>query len=621
MLSTNVPEGSRNPGGYTRSQIEDALRRASGKAEWTFRYELLNTENTRLMDLDHVLEGSIEHNNLADIHRTASFLVRDTGVIDYLSDRIKPYARLWIPDLQLPAETIEPTVTLVQTVSNEVDGASATLDWTDQPTEGNLLVALIGGTDFSTTGALEITGWSTAEPILDDPYGLIAFKVAGTNEDTTVQFGEDTEVLKAHMALLEFHSDVAWPTEGIDQSTVAASATSSPHDAGTTTETAERIGVAVALFASDEGSMSGRSYDNGFTEATYGDTGSGAGEGAASVAYKLLDETEAVNVSLTTTAGSTNIHGAIAAFTVPDLALPVRVKSRNYVEWPLGVFLLSTPHRELLKGDVLVRPVQGYDQLQVYSDDAVSSRYEVAASASYTDAVETLLGGVTADIVASTETLPAARDWDPGTTKLRIINDLLASINYRPLHFNADGRAQVKPYVSPQDQPPEWTYSDLSASVLGYNARQELDLFGVANQWIVVVSEPDQPVLSSTYTNTDPASPTSTTRRGRTITDFRSSPEGLGGGLGPDGNPIPPTQGELDAYVEKLAFEASQVYAALEFRTGLMPIHGTYDVYQITFDRMAINAKFSEHTWSMDLRGGAFMTHRARRVVVISDTS
>lgn len=621
MLSTNIPEGARNPGGYTQSQIEDALRRKSAKAEWSFRYELLDAENARLMDLDNVLDGQVDHNWLAPVKRTAQFRIRDTGVINFLSDRIRPYARLWIPDLQLAAQTIEPTITQVQVVSNESDGATAapSISWTgsggDLPTEGNLLVALIGGTGWTVGEAIEVSGWSTAVAAFGDPYGLIAFKIAGPNEADTVTFGEETGVF-AHMALMEYHSDVAWPTECIDQS-ASGTESGSPVDSGTTTATSEKVGVAIGLFASDDGDFTGRTYDNGFEEETYGDTGTASTDGAASVVSKELDALEAVNVSLTTTAGSTNMVGMVAAFTIPPLELAVRVKERNYVEWPLGVFLLSTPTRVLDRGDVITRDVQGYDQLQVFLDDAVTDRYEVAASANYVDAVETLLGGVDAQAVASSLTLPAARDWDPGTPKLTIINDLLGSINYHPLHFDAEGLAIIAPYESPSDRPPEWTYTDLTASVLGYGAQQELDLFGIANKWVVVVSEPDQPILSSTYTNTDPASPTSTTRRGRTIVDFRTSPEGLGGGLDAEGEPIPPSQSALDDFVERLAFEASQVYAALEFETGLMPIHSGPDVFWITFDRLAINAKFSGHTWSLPLRGGERMSHRARRVVVI----
>jgi hypothetical protein len=69
--------------------------------------------------------------------------------------------------------------------------------------------------------------------------------------------------------------------------------------------------------------------------------------------------------------------------------------------------------------------------------------------------------------------------------------------------------------------------------------------------------------------------------------------------------------------VARLAFEASQVYEAIEFETGLMPIHSGNDVYRITFSRLAVDAKYSEHTWEMDLDAAATMNHRARRVVTI----
>jgi hypothetical protein len=136
------------------------------------------------------------------------------------------------------------------------------------------------------------------------------------------------------------------------------------------------------------------------------------------------------------------------------------------------------------------------------------------------------------------------------------------------------------------------------------NVDQELDLFGVANAWSLAVSDPDRPALVSVYVNSDPGSPTSTVRRQRTIVDFRTEEDA-------------PDQATLNAKVARLAFEASQVYEALDFSTALMPIHSGNDVYRIVYPSLAVNTKYTEQTWSMELRAGAAMKHRARRVVTV----
>jgi hypothetical protein len=121
---------------------------------------------------------------------------------------------------------------------------------------------------------------------------------------------------------------------------------------------------------------------------------------------------------------------------------------------------------------------------------------------------------------------------------------------------------------------------------------------------VLVVSNPDAPALVSSYTNDNPASPTSTVRRGRTIVDFRTEEEA-------------DSQADLDAKVAQLAFNASQVYEHIRFTTGLNPLHSCNDVFRITFSGLAVNSAFVETKWEMELRAGAAMTHEARRVVAV----
>ena len=55
------------------------------------------------------------------------------------------------------------------------------------------------------------------------------------------------------------------------------------------------------------------------------------------------------------------------------------------------------------------------------------------------------------------------------------------------------------------------------------DAGQELPIAKIANKWVLVVSEPDQPPLVATYTNNDPASITSTVQRTPNCSRSRSS--------------------------------------------------------------------------------------------------
>lgn len=275
----------------------------------------------------------------------------------------------------------------------------------------------------------------------------------------------------------------------------------------------------------------------------------------------------------------------------------------DWVEWPLGVFMLKSPerHDEPASG-VIIRDVEAFDQLLTFADDKVTTRYTVTAGTVVTTQVSTLLGSIPKLITVSVSTVPADKEYEPGTSKLAVINDLLSSINYNSLSFDENGYALVQPYVTPSARPIEYTYTDDDTSIIIAGAGQTLDLFSVANQWTVVVSEPDRPLLVSTYTNNEPTSPTSTVNRQRTIVDFRTEQDAA-------------DQAALNAKVARLAFEASQVYESVNWSSGINPLHSGNDVLWISYSPLAVNARYSEVEWTLPLTAGARMSHRTRRVV------
>jgi hypothetical protein len=276
--------------------------------------------------------------------------------------------------------------------------------------------------------------------------------------------------------------------------------------------------------------------------------------------------------------------------------------------FPLGVFLPSTPTRKSTVAGHITRDVAGYDLAQILTDDLVGSRYTVTAGTLYTTAIATLLSGagITAiNLTPSASTLPVSRDWDPGTAKLAIVSDLLTALNYDVLQFDADGNAVVKPYVSPQLRAPDYTYQTDAASVILPGATHTFDLFAVPNTFILVVSQPDRnPALSSTYTNVNPASPTSTASRGRTITSFQTNADAV-------------DQATLNALVARQAFEASQVYEPISLQTLVMPMHAHLDTIQLIHAPLGISALYSETGWSLPLSAGGSMSHSLQRVVSV----
>lgn len=274
----------------------------------------------------------------------------------------------------------------------------------------------------------------------------------------------------------------------------------------------------------------------------------------------------------------------------------------GYVEWPLGVFLLATPERVLDEFGQVTREVDAYDQLLVLQQDRTIDRLSIPAGTLYTDAIAGLVTEFATAIVPSALALPTALEWEPGESRLRILNDLLGAINYESAAFDERGVLTCQPYQSPAVRAPQHVYATDEASVITGSPSQVVDLFDVPNRWVLVKSEADQAPLVAVYTNASSASPTSTVSRGRVITELVTESDA-------------PDLATLEEKAARLAFEASQVYEVVTFSTLIMPTHGNADVLDLELEGLGIGARYSEHSWGFDLVAGATMAHKARRVV------
>jgi hypothetical protein len=283
----------------------------------------------------------------------------------------------------------------------------------------------------------------------------------------------------------------------------------------------------------------------------------------------------------------------------------LRMRNGNYIEFPLGIFLLSSPIRKDSNKNVY-REVEAFDGLLILRDDKFDTRYTVTAGTNYRQAVIDILAsaGITKQNIEQTDkVLPVDMEFAPGTEKLEAINALLQAINYTPIHVDVYGYFTSMTYRSPSIRAAEYTYKDDELSIIYPGMEEELDLFNVPNKWVVVCSNAEQS-LFSTYTNDNPNSPTSTVNRGRTIVDYREVTDIA-------------DQQSLDAYVQRIAFEASQVYGKLTFETAIMPHHDYMDVLQIEYSSLGIKGKYVETGWTMPLQAGARMKHEVRKVVSV----
>jgi hypothetical protein len=278
-------------------------------------------------------------------------------------------------------------------------------------------------------------------------------------------------------------------------------------------------------------------------------------------------------------------------------------------EWLVGTFLLSSDARRYATaaGEGLVG-LTGWDvATKTLEDDKVEDRYVVAAGTNVLTAVRTVVSGAGLSLDAmptAAVTLTTALEWDPGTPKRKIVNDLLGAVNYRPITGTVEGLPTTTPYLDPQTAPVVWDYKIVGQNVVRPGVDVALDLFDVPNRWVGFVSVPDAAPMRSVFTNVTPADPLSTVGRGRTIVKV----------VNPQGTQAV-DQATLDALVRRAAQEDRSQFEEASFTTGLMPFHGGGDV--VTLDTGSGAVRYRSHTWDLELRAGGAMKHTVRRVVTL----
>ena len=284
----------------------------------------------------------------------------------------------------------------------------------------------------------------------------------------------------------------------------------------------------------------------------------------------------------------------------------LKMPDGNWIEWSLGIFILSSPNR-IVEGGKVFREIEAYDGLIILKDDKFLDRYTIDEGTNYIDAINEILNSSNIskiNVEYTDTTLNRTKEFEPGSEKLSAINDLLKDLNYTTLWVDEMGYYTSSKYTSPANRPSEYDYFDNEVSILTPNISEDLDLFNVANSWVVVATNPEEEPLVASYMNDNPKSPTSTINRGRIIADFREI-ESIA------------NQQALEDYTERLAFNASQLFGYIEFETAISPLHSYSDVYNIKHTDIGIDDKYSETNWTMPLKAGATMSHQGRKVVNI----
>lgn len=199
---------------------------------------------------------------------------------------------------------------------------------------------------------------------------------------------------------------------------------------------------------------------------------------------------------------------------------PVHINLDSGEEIPWGVFCPVIPETEYTptlkawRGKLL-------DKTHILHSWKTSTTFTVEQGENIIAAVVKILKYAGQEKIAATDsekTASAALTWEPGVSLLRIINDLLDSVNYRAVWTDREGVFRLEPYVLPKDRPV------VAELIEGENATHRgdwvlaQDLTSVPNHVVCVgQARPEGPPFIAEAINDDPESRFSTLRRGRRV--------------------------------------------------------------------------------------------------------
>lgn len=278
----------------------------------------------------------------------------------------------------------------------------------------------------------------------------------------------------------------------------------------------------------------------------------------------------------------------------------------GWLRFPLGVYIMTSPRR-MIKNSRVYNSVDCYDKSIILKEDKFTDRLFISAGANYVKEIVKILnssGIVKVNIEFSPLICGADLEFEIGTEKLYVINELLYAINYEPVHFDRVGTAVSSRYIEPSGREAEESYCTDRLSIIRDGAEQSTDLYNVPNIVIRYTDNPDIGQLKSQFVNDKESSILSTVNRKRKVVDIESVDDIA-------------DQDTLNAYTKRVAIEKSQINDTVSIQTALMPHHGYKNCLFISHDKLEIGSKFIESAWSMDLQVSGSMNHEIKKVTII----
>ena len=370
--------------GYTSQEVKNALHGVYAPVQMRFHYDLLDADNNYIRTLDNVLDGEVSCSSLAHIKRTATFRMRETGQIDYLSDRIQPFVELNMPEIKrkhddyaLAFDGVDDEVFIGNPTVLQVNNSltlQVEFDVDDISTDGGGLCQ-----KFS-SGGWANTSYGFVRRNSDSIHFNIASDTNSSSVTSSLVLGEKatfTGVFNANDGVLFLYKN----GEVVDTNSTSITQTRTDGDF-----------VIGGDWYSDGSSpyFPGKVYNvciwnRGLTQTEIQANMNKRLTGNEPNLVGLWRFNEGAGTIAKDSTANGN-DGTIYGAKYEKAGIELETIPSKYINFPLGIFLLSSPTRAD-QDNMIIRDIEAYDGLIVLKEDKFIDRYNVSAGTNYVDAV------------------------------------------------------------------------------------------------------------------------------------------------------------------------------------------------------------------------------------------
>lgn len=232
------------------------------------------------------------------------------------------------------------------------------------------------------------------------------------------------------------------------------------------------------------------------------------------------------------------------------------------VEWSRGVYVASAPRQRNVDG-MKMFTIELLGKLALLNRDEQAQWVTVPAGVNIIDTVRSLLAAAGHHKVAITDaaaTLSVPKTWEPTTSLLLIVNELLDAAGYWSLTADDEGFFVAQPYVLPADRPARYDLLDDANSIYEDDFTVDRDIYSIPNRVVIVGNATeDDPPLVGVAENLDSDSEYSIPSRGQVISYQEVGFEAA-------------NQTVIDDYARRRLVEKSQVSGTVPIRHAPLPL-------------------------------------------------